>query len=129
MMATATPARYPARPLHVRKGIAAIPSDSLRLWVFTLEARPCADGPDFAETGGAFVVCYQMPGFAEDPVQRASQFIRVEGWLVVAVEHEPVQIDRDQASDTAHFDQTLIDDEVYVFHRWPVDDASEQTHH
>ena len=63
--------------------------------MFTLEARPRADSPDFVEAGGAYVTCYQKPGFADDPMRRASEFIREQGWVVVAVEDEPVQVDRD----------------------------------
>lgn len=99
------------------------------MWVFTLEARPQADSPDFAQAGGAFVVCYQRPGFADDPLRRASEFIREQGWVVVAVEDKPVRIERDRAHDTGRFDQTLVDGEVYVFNQWPVDDACDQTRH
>ena len=28
---------------------------------------PRADSPDFVEAGGAYVTCYQKPGFADDP--------------------------------------------------------------
>ena len=122
------PGALPCPPAHVAR-IAAISPDTPRLWVFTLEARPHADSPDFVEAGGAFVVCYQKPGFADDPMRRACDFIREQGWVVVAVEDEPIQVDRDQAPDIDRFDQALVDDEVYVFHQWPVDDASEQTHH
>ena len=97
--------------------------------MFVVEARPRAESPDFAEAGGAFVVCYQKPGFADDPLQRAAEFIREQGWVVVAVEDEPVQIDRGQAQDIERFDQALVDDEVYVFNQWPVDDACDQTRH
>lgn len=126
-MASVIPARYAACPPPVRN--AAIPADSPRLWVFVMEARPQADSPDFAEAGGAFVVCYQKPGFAEDPLRRASEFIREQGWEVIAVEDEPVQIEREQAQDSERFDQALVDDEVYVFNQWPVDDAGDQTRH
>ena len=56
-------------------GIAAISPDSPRLWVFTLEARPLHDSPDFAEAGGAFITCYLRPGFAPDPMRRAVEFV------------------------------------------------------
>ena len=97
--------------------------------MFTLEARPRADSPDFVEAGGAYVTCYQKPGFADDPMRRASEFIREQSWVVVAVEDEPVQVDRDEAPNADHFDQALVDDEVYVFNQWPVEDADDQTRH
>ena len=97
--------------------------------MFTLEARPLPDSPDFAEAGGAFVTCYQKPGFADDPMRRASEFIREQGWEVIAVEDEPEQIERDDAPDTEPFDVALLDNEAYVFHQWPVDDADDQTRH
>ncbi|NCT70094.1 MAG: hypothetical protein DI562_17495 [Stenotrophomonas acidaminiphila] len=110
-------------------GIAAISSDSPRLWVFTLEARPLHDSPDFAEAGGAFITCYLRPGFAPDPMRRAVEFVREQKWEVIAVEDEPLQIERHDAPEAEHFDQALVDDEVYVFHQWPVDDADDQTRH
>ncbi len=97
--------------------------------MFTLEARPLPDSPDFAEAGGAFVTCYQRPGFADEPLRRASEFIRRQGWEVVAVEDEPEQVKRDFAPDAEHFDQALVDDEVYVFNQWPVDDTDGLTRH
>ena len=110
-------------------GIAAISSDSPRLWVFTLEARPLPDSPDFVEAGGAFVTCYLRPTFAPDPMRRAIAFVREQGWEVIAVEDEPLQSERHDAPEGEHFDQALVDDEVYVFHQWPVDDADEHTRH
>ncbi|WP_296278801.1 hypothetical protein [Pseudoxanthomonas sp.] len=97
--------------------------------MFTLEARPQPDSPDFAEAGGAFVTCYLRPDFVPDPMHRAIAFVREQGWEVVAVEDEPVRIERHDAPEEEHFDQALVDDEVYVFHQWPVDDADEHTRH
>ena len=62
-------------------------------------------------------------------MRRASEFIREQGWVVVAVEDAPVQVDRDEAPNADHFDQALVDDEVYVFNQWPVEDADDQTRH
>ncbi|MET1162095.1 MAG: hypothetical protein ABWY48_06100 [Pseudoxanthomonas sp.] len=90
---------------------------------------PLPDTPDFQEFGGAFVLCYQTPGLAEDPVRRASEFLREAGWQVTGVQEEPAQIEREEAPETEHFDQALIDDEAYVFHQWRVDDADDQTRH
>ena len=83
--------------------------------MFTLEARPRADSPDFVEAGGAYVTCYQKPGFADDPMRRASEFIREQGWVVLAVEDEPAQVGRDEAPNTEHFDQALVDDALDQF--------------
>jgi hypothetical protein len=99
------------------------------LWVFVLEAAPLPDAPDFQEFGGAFVLCYQMPGLAEDPVRRASEFLREAGWQVTGVQEEPRLIEREEAPEAEHFDQALIDDEAYVFHQWRVEDAVDQTRH
>jgi hypothetical protein len=99
------------------------------LWVFVLEAEPLPDTPDFQEFGGAFVLCYQMPGLAEEPIRHASDFLREAGWQVTGVQEEPRQIERDEAPEGKHFDQALIDDEAYVFHQWRVDDADDQTRH
>ncbi|KRA51782.1 hypothetical protein [Pseudoxanthomonas sp. Root630] len=62
-------------------------------------------------------------------MRRASEFIREQGWVVIAVEDEPAQIGRDEAPNIEHFDQALVEDEVYVFNQWPVDDADDQTRH
>lgn len=94
-----------------------------------LVAEPLPESPDFREFGGAHVLCYQMPGLAEDPVGHAGEFLRGAGWKVTGVEEEPRRIGRDQAPEAAHFDQALIDDEAYVFHQWRVDDADDQTRH
>lgn len=94
-----------------------------------LEAEPLPDTPDFQEFGGAFVLCYQMPGLAEDPVRHAVDFLRGSGWHVSGIREEPKQIERDEAPETMHFDQALIDDEAYVFHQWRVEDADDQTRH
>jgi hypothetical protein len=99
------------------------------LWVFVLEAVPLPDAPEFQEFGGAFVLCYQMPGLAEDPVRHASEFLRGAGWQVTGVQEEPRRIEREEAPETEHFDQALIDDEAYVFHQWRVEDSDDQTRH
>lgn len=118
--------RYPGPP---SRGLLAIPQNAPNLWVFVLEAVPLPDAPDFQEFGGAFVLCYQMPGLAEDPVRRASEFLREAGWQVTGVQEEPRRIEREEAPETEHFDQALIDDEAYVFHQWRVEDADDQTRH
>ncbi len=107
----------------------AIPQNAPKLWVFVLEAQPLPEAPEFQEFGGAFVLCYQMPGLAEDPVVHASEFLREAGWQVTGVREEPEQRGREEAPETGHFDQALIDDEAYVFHQWRVDDADDQTRH
>lgn len=94
-----------------------------------LEAEPLPDTPDFQEFGGAFVLCYQMPGLAEEPMRHAGDFLREAGWQVTGVQEQPRQIERDEAPEAKHFDQALIDDEAYVFHQWGVDDADDQTRH
>lgn len=94
-----------------------------------LEAEPSPDTPDFQEFGGAFVLCYQMPGLAEDPVRHAGDFLRAAGWQVIGIKEEMRQIERDEAPEAVHFDQALIDDEGYVFHQWRVEDADDQTRH
>ncbi|MGH8062212.1 MAG: hypothetical protein ACREO7_09390 [Pseudoxanthomonas sp.] len=99
------------------------------MWFFVVEAEPLPDAPDFQEFGGAFVLCYQMPGLAEDPIRHASDFLRGAGWQVTGVQEEPKQIERDEAPEAEHFDQALIDDEAYVFHQWRVEDADDQTRH
>lgn len=108
---------------------AAIPKDTPKLWVFIVEAQPLPEAPEFQEFGGAYVLCYQMPGLAEDPVHHATEFLRQAGWRVTGVQEEPDQRARDDAPDSEHFDQALIDDEAYVFHQWRVDDADDQTRH
>jgi hypothetical protein len=100
-----------------------------KLLIFVLEAQPLPEAPEFNEFGGAFVLCYQMPGLADDPVQHASEFLREAGWQVTGVQEEPRRIERDEAPEAEHFDQALIDDEGYVFHQWRVDDADDQTRH
>ena len=99
------------------------------MWVFVLEAQPLPDAPEYSEFGGAYVLCYQMPGLAADPVQHASDFLRSAGWQVTGVREEPIQRDRDDAPEAEHFDQALIDDEAYIFHQWRVEDADDQTRH
>lgn len=99
------------------------------MWVFVLEARPLPETAEFAEFGGAFVLCYQMPGLAEDPIRHASEFLRQAGWQVVGVQEEPARIGRDEAPEPEHFDQALIDDEAYVFHQWRVEDNDDETRH
>ncbi|HLM52736.1 MAG TPA: hypothetical protein VK325_03905 [Pseudoxanthomonas sp.] len=107
----------------------AIPQSTPKLWVFVLEAQPLPEAPEFMEFGGAYVLCYQMPGLARDPVRHASDFLRGAGWLVTGVQEEPEQRTRDEAPESAHFDQALIDEEAYVFHQWRVEDAAGQTRH
>jgi hypothetical protein len=106
-----------------------IPAHAPRLWVFTLEARPLPDSPDFEAAGGAFVVCYLQPGLAEDPLQHAAAYVRAQDWQVIGVEDEPAQFDREQAPDEEYFDQALTDGEVYVFHQWPLADIGHETRH
>lgn len=94
-----------------------------------LETRPLPDTPDFLAYGGAFVLCYQMPGLAEDPVRHASDFLRQAGWQVVGVLEEPTLLEREEAPDEEHFDQALLDDEAYIFHQWEVGDTADETRH
>lgn len=115
--------------LHAASQAAAISQDMPRLWVFVLEAQPLPDAPEFQEFGGAYVLCYQMPGLARDPVHHATEFLREAGWRVTGIQEEPAQHDRADAPDHEHFDQALIDDEAYIFHQWRVDDADDQTRH
>ncbi|MEO6102737.1 MAG: hypothetical protein ABIP44_03745 [Pseudoxanthomonas sp.] len=118
-----------AIPCTAHPGPLAIPQTAPKLCFFVLEAEPLPDAPDFQEFGGAFVLCYQMPGLAQDPVRHASDFLRGAGWHVTGVQDEPRQIERDEAPEAEHFDQALIDDEAYVFHQWRVEDADDQTRH
>ncbi|MCR6662687.1 MAG: hypothetical protein NVV60_05950 [Luteimonas sp.] len=99
------------------------------LWVFTLEARPLPDSPDFETAGGAFVVCYVRPELADDPLGHATAYVRGQDWQVVAVEDEPLECGRDEAPDEDYFDQAIDDGEVYVFHQWPIDDIGLETRH
>lgn len=99
------------------------------MWVFVLDARPLPGTPEFEQFGGAYVLCYQMPGLAADPIRRASEFLRENGWQVTGVEEEPEQLGREDAPDEEPFDQALIDDEAYVFHQWPVEDTDHETRH
>lgn len=99
------------------------------MWVFVLDARPLPGTPDFEQFGGAHVLCYQMPGLADDPVRHASDFLRENGWQVTGVEEEPEQLAREDAPDEEPFDQALINDEAYVFHQWTVEDTDDETRH
>lgn len=108
---------------------AAIPQDAPQLWVFVLEVRPLPQTDDFTQFGGAYVLCYQMPGLAEDPIGHASRFLREHGWEVIGVHDEPRQLPRGGAPEAEHFDQALRDDEAYVFHQWRVEDEDDQTRH
>ena len=119
--------RYPHPTAQTR--CLAIPAHAPRLWILVLEAEPLPDSPEFQEFGGAVVLCYQMPGLAEDPVRHASEFLRGAGWQVSGVREEPRQVERDEAPEPDHFDRALIDDEAYVFHQWRVEDADDQTRH
>lgn len=95
-----------------------------------MDARPLPESPDYALAGGAFVVCYLRPQLADDPLQHAAAYVRAQDWQVVAVEDEPALLDREDAPDVDYFDQALADDEVYVFHQWPIEDAAEsETRH
>lgn len=127
VMARGQPARYPR--LQPLSRCLAIPTNAPRLLILVLEAEPLPDSPDFQEFGGAVVLCYQMPGLAEDPVRHASDFLRGAGWQVTGVREEPHQVERDEAPEPVHFDRALIDDEAYVFHQWRVEDADDQTRH
>ncbi len=123
-------ARYPAFPARIAAcGPAPISSTAPKLWVFVLEAQPLPEAPEFQEFGGAYVLCYQMPGLAAEPLRHASDFLREAGWQVTGVREDPVQRERDEAPEAEHFDQALIDDEAYVFHQWRVEDAADQTRH
>lgn len=128
-MAVSAPSRYPAQPPYSQLRTAAIPQDSPHLWVFVLEARPLPDTPDFEQFGGAYVLCYQMPGLSDDPIRHASNFLREAGWRVIGIEEEPEQITREEAPDDEHFDQVLIDNEAYIFHQWSVEDMDDETRH
>lgn len=107
----------------------AIPTRAPRLWVFTLEARPLPESPDFPVAGGAFVVCYLRPDLAGDPLQHAAAYVRAQNWHVIGVEDEPTRLDRDEAPDEDYFDQALDEGEVYIFHQWPLTDIGHETRH
>lgn len=84
---------------------------------------------DSVAYGGAYVLCYQMPGLSQDPLQHASHFLREAGWEVIGVQESPELTLREDAPDEEHFDQALLEDEAYIFHQWEVDDAGDETRH
>lgn len=75
------------------------------------------------------MVCYVKPELTGDPLQHAAAYVRGQDWQVIAVEDEPLQLDREQAPDEDYFDQALGDGEVYIFHQWPLADIGHETRH
>jgi hypothetical protein len=86
----------------------------------TLPANPDVD-PD---AGGAFVNCWIQESNIEAAEIIARQGIEDSGWTITDYEEQPRKTNRDCWGEDklVYYDQALIDREVWVFHRYPIED-------
>ena len=96
----------------------------MKLYFFTYLARPKAGSENSESYGGAYVNCWIDAESDARAAECASTAISRAGWAVESLEQYSVVTRKDYADDDEglqHFDQALIDKEVYVFHTWPPD--------
>ena len=94
----------------------------MKLYFFTYLARPKSGSESFESYGGAYVNCWIDADSEAQAAERASTAISQAGWVVESLEHSSVVTQEDYADDDEglhHFEQALIEKELYVFHAWP----------
>ncbi|MFT3786529.1 MAG: hypothetical protein QM770_10230 [Tepidisphaeraceae bacterium] len=92
------------------------------MYFIQFDATPRKDARTARDAAGAIVNCWIDRATIDEAIDAARAFIRAEGWIV----DEPNAAHAVDASDyppgqdgREHFEQALIDKEVFVLHTFP----------
>jgi hypothetical protein len=97
------------------------------MYFFTFHAVPGPNCPDAAKSGGAFVNCWiDQETWAKALAAAKHSIEERHGWIITTTEEskivEPAEYEENREG-LRYYQQALIDKEVFVFHRYPADDA------
>jgi hypothetical protein len=91
------------------------------IFYFRFEARPKNTGPESANVGGALINCWIQRNTLKEAESYARGSIPNDVWVITQLEDAFAITRETQAPEGMHyFEQAEIDQEVFVFHRWPV---------
>jgi hypothetical protein len=97
----------------------------MAMFFFTFEAKPSVDHPENNAIGGAFVNCWIEASTQTDAEKNARRTIEEHKWNIEILAESYLD-DRayydDDAPGLQYYEQALMDKEVFVFHRYPVED-------
>jgi hypothetical protein len=93
------------------------------MFFFNFHAAQC-DPPADPTCGGAYVNCWIQDSTIESAEITARRGIEEQGWTVTDYEETPRQTSRENwdKEKLEYYDQALIDREVWLFHRYPLND-------
>ena len=89
---------------------------------FCFKARPKQGSAEAKQSGGAFINCWIIRDTIEQAESQARGAIADEDWRITKVE-EACEMTRETQlpEGVEYFEQAQIDQQVFVFSRWPVD--------
>lgn len=98
------------------------------MFVITFEVTPSSMHPQRDEIGGAFVNCWMKRDSLDEAIADAKALV-IAADFIADEPHEISEVMRENydesSAELAYFEQAMIDDEVLVFHTFPVVDVSE----
>lgn len=98
-----------------------------------LHVIPDSGSVEYCDIGGAYVVCYVPASSAEIAIQKATEYVSSEKWVVLQIEETPTQIKEDQESisreEQDHLQEAREEGGCYIFHSYPAGHDEEDTVH
>jgi hypothetical protein len=97
-----------------------------KIFYFRFFGRPKESNTEAADKGGAYINCWINRESQEEAESYARGSIADEDWTIVNLEEAFEASGEDYAQDEegmAYFKQAEVDDEVFVFHTYPIDAA------
>lgn len=95
------------------------------MFFIQLRVRPAENSPNAVEYGGAYANCWVQREVLSDAMAAAIDLVHDAGWQAETVEEER-QVFREEFNGDGleYFDQAVLDNEVCVFHTWPIDSSN-----
>jgi hypothetical protein len=95
------------------------------MFCIRMHATPSPESLDHGRVCGAYIVCWIVAASLEEATERAQQDVQAFGWRPDSIEHAAQTIRTECGSDRARelYDQAMIDQEVYEYHTYPLDDS------
>jgi hypothetical protein len=98
------------------------------MYFFTFHAVPDTQHPNSASIGGAFVNCWIDRATLAHAEAAARECIKDAGWRIDTLDDTQI-VDRsnyDEASESLkYYEEAETDKQVFVFHIYPIGDATE----
>jgi len=93
------------------------------MYFLTYRGQPKLDADDIKDIGGAYVNCYILKDDLDQADKIAREEIEKMSWEILTRE-EAYVIDKDSLPDDgrAYYEQALVEQTVYVFHTYPMDE-------